>query len=518
VVTWIHPDAFNAQEASVNTFDVRVHAIRRRSDRRRPFEVRWHVGATAKSKSFLTRGLADSYRAELVRAARKGLAFDPATGEPVLWAAPAPVTVSWYQHAIGYADMKWPRLAAHSRASLAEALATVTPALTRPARRRPSARTLRAVLYRHAFNPSHRHDIPDSTPGALAWLERASLPVQSLADPQTTRRALDALALRLDGTRAAPDTISRKRAAFHGALGYAVELGLLTVNPLTQLCWGTPHADTATSPLTVASPDQVRAILAQVAAVRPELTAFFGCLYYAALRPEEAVALRRADLILPSHGWGKLILTTACPRTAAAWTATGTAHELRGLKHRPHDAVRVIPIPPELVALLSWHLDRYGTTPDGLLFRGTRGGILSESVYGRAWHAARGAALGPDLAMTPLARRPYDLRHAALSLWLDATADPARVAARAGKSVSVLHDVYTHCISGHDDTANQQIERALRPHEQPHQRKASRKASGAPHRRHPLIPVRYMSVNGPRPAARTADRRTPSASHQNPPG
>jgi hypothetical protein len=29
--------------------------------------------------------------------------------------------------------MKWPHLAAHSRASPAEALATVTPALTRPA-------------------------------------------------------------------------------------------------------------------------------------------------------------------------------------------------------------------------------------------------------------------------------------------------------------------------------------------------------------------------------------------------
>jgi len=35
--------------------------------------------------SFLTRGLAESYRAELVRAARQGREFDPATGEPVSW-------------------------------------------------------------------------------------------------------------------------------------------------------------------------------------------------------------------------------------------------------------------------------------------------------------------------------------------------------------------------------------------------------------------------------------------------
>jgi integrase len=398
----------------VNTFDVRVHAIRRRADRRRPFEVRWHVGATAKSRSFLTIGLADSYRAELVRAARKGLAFDPATGEPAAWAAPSPPTVTWYQHAIGYADMKWPHLAAHSRASLAEALATVTPAITRPARRQPSARTVRAALYRHAFNPRHQYDVLDcAAADALAWLERSSLPVPDLSNLQVTRQALDALTLRLDGSRAAPNTIIRKRGVFRGALGYAVELGLLPVNPLSLLSLTTPHTNRALSPLSVASPEQVRAILTEVTQTRPELTAFFGCLYYAALRPEEAVALRRADLILSRHGWGTLILTASCPRTAAAWTATGTAHELRGLKHRPDDSIRIVPIPPELVALLHWHLDKYGTTPDGRLFRGARGGFLSESVYGRAWHTARGAAFGPALAATSLARRPYDLRHAA---------------------------------------------------------------------------------------------------------
>ena len=66
----------------MNAFDVRIHTIRRRKNKRRPFEVRWRVAGRDKSKSFLTRALADSYRAELVRAARQGLEFDPATGEP----------------------------------------------------------------------------------------------------------------------------------------------------------------------------------------------------------------------------------------------------------------------------------------------------------------------------------------------------------------------------------------------------------------------------------------------------
>src|SRR6266704_3183289 len=55
--------------------------------------------------------------------------------------------------------------------------------------------------------------------------------------------------------------------------------------------------------------------LAQIAQNQPGLEAFFGCLYDAALRPEEAVALRRDDLTLPAHGRGAITVTTACPRT-----------------------------------------------------------------------------------------------------------------------------------------------------------------------------------------------------------
>jgi hypothetical protein len=58
------------------------------------------------------------------------------------------LTVTWYQHAVAYAEMKWPHLAPHSRASLADALATITPLLTRQADRRPAAGTLRADFIR----------------------------------------------------------------------------------------------------------------------------------------------------------------------------------------------------------------------------------------------------------------------------------------------------------------------------------------------------------------------------------
>jgi len=448
----------------VNRFDVSVYAIRRRAGRRRPFEVRWQAAGRSRSKSFITRRLADSYRAELVRAARTGLDFDPLTGEPAAWNLPEPATVTWYQEATAYAVMKWPSLAAHSRASVAEALATVTPALTRPdAPDRPEPRELRTALYQHAFNPARPAGPGSPAAQILGWAQQASLPVGCLSEPAVLRAALEALTFRLDGSRAAANTIIRKRAVLHGALGYAAETGLLPDNPLDTIAWQVPRSTAALDPAVVASPAQVSALLDAVARTRPELTAFFGCLYYAALRPEEAVALRLADCDLPRSGWGVLRLAAATPRTAAAWTSSGTSYEQRGLKHRPDGAIRMVPAPPVLVAMLRAHVTAYGTAADGRLFRGTRGGPLSGSVYGRAWQSARTLALGPELAASGLARRPYDLRHTALSLWLNAGGDPAQIAARAGHSVATLLTVYSHCIHGHDDLLNQQIGHVLEP-------------------------------------------------------
>jgi hypothetical protein len=154
--------------------------------------------------------------------------------------------------------------------------------------------------------PSSGGPAPDLvTASVLGWLEHASLPVSQLSDPRVIRAALDGLCIRLDGSPAAANTVRRKRAVFCGALGYAVELGLLPANPMGKVRWHAPGTAVALNPAAVASPAQVRAILAQVMCARPELAAFFGCLYYAALRPEKAVEPRRKDLILPRMGAGR---------------------------------------------------------------------------------------------------------------------------------------------------------------------------------------------------------------------
>jgi len=110
------------------------------------------------------------------------------------------------------------------------------------------------------------------------------------------RCALHALALTLDGRPAAPTTIARKRAVFHGVLNYAVELDILPANPISKVTWKAPEVAAEIDRRVVVSPRQVLQVLAAVSSIRSDLTAFFGCLYYATM-PGEAVALRQADCV-----------------------------------------------------------------------------------------------------------------------------------------------------------------------------------------------------------------------------
>ena len=112
------------------------------------------------------------------------------------------------------------------------------------------------------------------------------------------------------------------------------------------------------------SPAQARTLLAAVRGLgdrSAHLEAFYACLYYAALRPSEAVMLRETDLHLPAKGWGRIDLAASASRAGTAWTDHGTARQERGLKHRAAHETRTIPIPPELVRLLRAHIRRCGT-------------------------------------------------------------------------------------------------------------------------------------------------------------
>ena len=173
------------------------------------------------------------------------------------------------------------------------------------------------------------------------------------------------------------------------------------------------------------------------------------------------MALRRADCTLPEEGWGLLVLRTTRPTAGRKWTDTGEVHDRRGLKNRAVEESRRVPIPPDLVTMLRAHVVEFGVAKDGRVFRNERGGVLGSSTYWRVWSEARALALDPDQVASPLAARPYDLRHAALSTWLNAGVDPTEVAERAGNSVEVLLSRYAKCIDGRQEVANRRIQDLL---------------------------------------------------------
>jgi integrase len=79
----------------------------------------------------------------------------------------------------------------------------------------------------------------------------------------------------------------------------------------------------------------------------------------------------------------------------------------------------------------------------------------------RVWTAARAAAFTEAEYASALAKRPYDLRHAAVSTWLNAEVPPTQVAEWAGHSVDVLLRVYAKCVCGQEDVAKARIEAEL---------------------------------------------------------
>src|SRR5262249_13903232 len=113
--------------------------------------------------------------------------------------------------------------------------------------------------------------------------------------------------------------------------------------------------------------------------------------------------------------------------------------------------------------LLRDQLFGFGHAPDGRLFvaRGHRQGPVCLGTYLRVWRQARRRALSDAQLRSPLANVPYHLRHAAVSLWLNAGVPATQVAEWAGHSVQVLLRVYAKCIDGQDEAARRRIDTAL---------------------------------------------------------
>jgi len=461
------------------SYDVRVWSIRvYKGSRGTTYIVTWLVAGLRHQQTFATRKLAESFRAGLITASRGGVQFSGSDGLPISM-RPSQTERTWYSHVCAFIDLKWARASPSHRRGLAEALVWVTTAMVAESRDAPDRDALRKALFHWSFNvtarghrPIEEADVPDEFAEEVAWITRRSLPLRNFASASTVRRAMEAITMKLDGTPAAAPSVARRRAALFSALEYAVELELLPSNQLKQLKLPRPIIAQAVDRRVVVNHAQARTLLSAVRSAYPSLEAYFACLYYAGLRPAEARHLRVKDCVLSKSGWGQLILVGSTPDSNGAWTDSGQANEDRQLKHRGVSDTRPVPASPELVEILRQHIATFPTSPGGRLFVTRIGpaGVplpppfnkpLRMGTAYRVWDSARAAAFTEVEYASPLARRPYDLRHAALSTWLNAGVPPTQVAEWAGHSVMVLLRVYAKCIYGQEEMARARIESAL---------------------------------------------------------
>jgi len=466
------------------TYDVRVYALDvYRGAKVTTYWVRWKCGGRKFAEPFRHSGQADSFRGKLNSAAKDGKAFSMATGRPVEWERdkpkePASPALTWYSLTLDYANAKWKFASPNQRRSIAESLTDATEVLFTAESPYPRAEIRRALAtwaYSARLRPHAPAEPPEDIAPVIKWLSANTIAVSALADPGTgsiyARAILDRISSKQDGTLAAANTANRKRTVLNNLMTYAeLERKLISGNPLKFVTWSRPRKLKTVDPRCVVNADQARRLLDAAGDHSPRgrrLRAFFGCMYYAALRPEEVADLRSENIvILPQpddEAWGEFTLTNSQPRSGSNWTDDGSVRQRQELKHRAKEETRAVPIHPELVKLLRDHLAEFGPGPGGRVFTLSTGKIVTDRAYLKVFHEARRTAFTEAEAASLIARRPYDLRHAAVSTWLRATADPAQVAEWAGHTVDVLMRVYAKCVAGQQDEAKRRILDATRP-------------------------------------------------------
>ena len=348
------------------SFDVRFWKTRIYKGRRgQTYAVRWTVEGNEHHETYQTKAHASARFAELRTYARQGVAFSVTTGLPVqeIRNAEAGTTdenqVSWYQHTLNYLARRREGLSGNSLRSIAETLTTVTIKLLTPGPRQPTDVLLRETLYGWAYR--NRSEPPAELVSVLDWIAAHSRPLADLADTDLVLDVLEALARKLDGKRAAANTIARKRAALSNVLDYGIGRGLDTnLLPIAAKMWNQPKTtEGIVDPRVVVNRRQAEALLTAVSyqgRVGPRLIAFFACLYYAGLRPSEAVELREdLNIDLPEDdGWGTLYLHRSAPTVGTGWSRSGRRRDPRetqapGQRHRPPRSL--LPRPGALLAL-----------------------------------------------------------------------------------------------------------------------------------------------------------------------
>lgn len=423
--------------------DVAVYGVQHRSHDRikRPYIVRWSLRGRQRSRSFRKKGEAERLRSALLVARESGEIFDDATGEPVSW-QPLPDQVQVHQWAKRWLAEQWSEWAPRTRVSAVEALSRLLPLVVHPAAPEPPAG------FRRHLVASLQPDGSSADSECEAWLEAWGLQLVQLSKPvlaEVDRR----LGLGDDGKPLGSATAGRFRKVSKSCIRRAADLGLIDADPWPPAPRGRSSRKAARVRRPVAvrdlpGPETMVRVLDAMPSHQPASATYrvmTAVAYYAGLRPSEVIMLRARSLELPKKGWGHIAVTEA----DVSFDEPG----------EPKTGPRTVPIPRQLVDILSAWVDEGGFAGDDLLFRTRTGRRPRASNWCRALHRAQATC---EVPLT----RVYDCRHAAATTWLRAGVPLGDVAKRMGHSVETLVTTYVGALEGDEGLANKRIDKALK--------------------------------------------------------
>lgn len=271
------------------------------------WQIRWTlegIGTATRTKP--TKSAARQFQSELRRAIAAGEPFDTGTREPAVWSEPVIVEEPTFQPAslLEFARQhiarRWPELKPTSRGSMIETYAIAVwahlPEL-RPQRRDAMA-WVRRALVPGPQAAERLLALPSQAQQAGRLIEQGSLPVADLADREAIERMVGVLKCRADGTAYAPTVVTRHRRLLNQLLDAAVRAEHLDSNPLelTQ----PPRRRNALRPV---GEREVIGVAAGIALLElcatdtrtDRLTAYFGCGFWAGMRPAEIEGMNWTD-------------------------------------------------------------------------------------------------------------------------------------------------------------------------------------------------------------------------------
>jgi integrase len=412
------------------------------------YDVRYTVDGFPFSMRFERKGHANAFAEQLRDHSALGYRFDPTTRR-FLEPANAADTPTLVVFTAEYFARQWPSWSPNSRRNNQRELAVAcvyivrddAPALTGPERVGSDRYLRRAVL----VSPTADQAEPaDDDARWAAWFDRWSPPMPDVT-PTHLHRFLDTIRVEaLDGTRRTIDasTVQRYRVAIRAVFNAATAERIIEWNPWNGVKVSLPtDEDDDLDPDLVMNQRQVGHLAHTCGTIQPRARAFVLIQGVCGLRPSEARELRRRDLdvdIIPAT------VTVRGSRTDVPdrFLDPGESRR-RPLKGRGRRARRVIPIPRHVVPIVREHLDRYvDNDPDALVFTSLTGKPINMSNFHRdVWHTARTRTFPAGSRLRSVRR--HDLRHAAITTWLNAGVTIKTCQRWSGhKRASVLLDTY----------------------------------------------------------------------------